>query len=891
MPLERDDPRNSETPAGSEPNPEESATSTSGSQRIGPYRILEPLAEGGMGMVYLARQTEPVKRQVALKLIKPGMDTKQVIARFEAERQALAVMDHPNIAKVFDGGTTADGRPYFAMEYVPGVSITEYCDMHKLPVRARLELFQGVCQAVQHAHQKGVIHRDLKPTNILVAEQDGQPLPKVIDFGIAKAMGPSLTEKTLHTQLGQLIGTPAYMSPEQAEMTGLDVDTRTDIYSLGVILYELLAGELPFEHKDLQGFGAIVTLRDTEAARPSLRFDTLGDRKQYIADCRSTDPGTLTRRLKGDLDWIVMKAIEKDRTRRYDTANALLFEIRRYLDDEPVLARAPSTAYRMGKFVRRHKAGVAAGSVVAFALVAGFTLATVGMLRARSAERTAQQEAETARQVSDFLVGLFQLSDPTQARTNDVTAREILDRGAQRIETDLTDQPLVQARMMATMGSAYRGLGRYESATPLLEGALEKLESLSGEEDLEVARTKLALANLMIWKADYPHAESLSREALATYRQIYGDQHPALAVPILNLVFGFLRAQANYDEAESLLLEALNIKRAAGEADEGQAATLDQLCWVYINKGDLDAAELMCRDALELRRRLLGPDHFDIATSLHRMAVVYRQQGRYNQALATYEEALSMNRRLFGDEHPEMAYNLDDMGIIYRTLGEPEKGLPLAREAVRIRRKLLRDDNPERSLALYNLAALLRDLGRSDEAADIFLEALAVDERALAADHERGATYVLAFSRLAARRAATLRALGRDAEAAVQERRARDVLAAAVEQGLLESESRALVLNGICWWGTLAGQAVPVLPVCEAAVDASDEANRPRIRDSRALARTLTGDYAGAIKDFQYYMARPANVAGVGPRRSWVEALRNGENPFTQQELDRLILP
>ncbi len=289
-------------------------------ERVGPYKILEPLAEGGMGMVYLARQTEPVKRQVALKVIKPGMDTKQVIARFEAERQALAVMDHPNIAKVFDGGTTEEGRPYFAMEYVAGVSITEYCDMHKLSVRARLQLFQGVCQAVQHAHQKGVIHRDLKPTNILVAVQDGQPVPKVIDFGIAKAIGPSLTEKTLHTQLGQLIGTPAYMSPEQAEMTGLDVDTRTDIYSLGVILYELLAGELPYEHKDLQGFGAIVTLRDTEAPRPSLRFDTLGERRERIADCRSTDPGTLARRLKGDLDWIVMKAIEKDRTRRYDTA-------------------------------------------------------------------------------------------------------------------------------------------------------------------------------------------------------------------------------------------------------------------------------------------------------------------------------------------------------------------------------------------------------------------------------------------------------------------------------------------------------------------------------------------------------------------------------------------
>jgi serine/threonine protein kinase len=859
--------------------------------RVGPYRILEQLAEGGMGMVYLAQQTEPVKRHVALKVIKPGMDTKQVIARFEAERQALAVMDNPNIAKVFGGGTTEEGRPYFVMEYVAGVSITEYCDMHKLSVRDRLELFQGVCLAVQHAHQKGVIHRDLKPSNILVAVQDGQPVPKVIDFGIAKAIGPSLTEKTLHTQLGQLIGTPAYMSPEQAEMTGLDVDTRTDIYSLGVILYELLAGELPFEHKDLQGFGAIVTLRDTEAPRPSFRFDTLGERKERIADCRSTDPGTLARRLKGDLDWIAMKAIEKDRTRRYDTANALLFEVRRYLNDEPVLARAPSAGYRMGKFARRHKAGVAAGVVVALALVTGLGLATAGMLRARSAERVAQQEAETARQVSGFLVGLFQLSDPTEAQTNDITAREILDRGAERIETELADQPLVQARMMATMGSAYRGLGRYDSATPLLEGALERLVSLSGDDDLDVADTKVALANLMIWKADYPQAELLNREALATYRRLLGDDHPIVVGTTQNLVFGFLRAQANYDEGESLLLDVLSRQRATGEEDRNQASTMDYLCWIYINKGDLDAAEAMCRDALIVRRKLLGPDHFDISISLHRMAVVYRQQGRYDLALSTYQDALSMNQRLFGEDHPEMAYNLTDMAVVYRAMGEPERGLPLAREAVRIRRTLLRDDNPERSDALVNLAALLRDVGQTREAADVFLEALAVDERALNASGERGATYVLGFSRLTARQAATLRALGRNEEANDQEARMGRVLDSAFADGVLDSESRALVLNGICWWASLAGQATRVLLVCEAAVSASDESNRPRIRDSRALARSLTGDYAGAIEDFEAYMARPANVAGIAPRRAWVESLRNGENPFTQQELDRLILP
>ena len=348
------------------------------SQNIGPYRLVEPLGEGGMGIVWLAEQARPVRRQVALKIIKAGMDTAQVVARFEAERQALALMDHPAIARVLDVGATPEGRPYFVMEYVRGESISGYCARHKLPTRARLDLFLQVCDGVQHAHQKGIIHRDLKPSNVLVAIQGDRPVPKIIDFGVAKATTQSLTERTLHTELGAFVGTPEYMSPEQAEMSGLDVDTRTDVYSLGAILYELLTGVMPFESKALRAQlldELRRTLREVDPPRPSTRVSSLttatGDRPAtHVA------PGKLASELRGDLDWITMKALEKDRTRRYGSASDLAADVRRHLDDQPVLAGPPTATYRVGKFVCRHRGGVAAAAALAVLLVGfGVTMA------------------------------------------------------------------------------------------------------------------------------------------------------------------------------------------------------------------------------------------------------------------------------------------------------------------------------------------------------------------------------------------------------------------------------------------------------------------------------------------------------------------------------------
>ncbi len=374
-----------------------------GTTLSGRYKLIEELGKGGMGSVFLADQVEPVKRRVALKIIKLGMDTREVVARFEAERQALAVMDHPHIAKVYDAGATETGRPYFVMEFVRGIPLTQYCDKNKLSTDERLELFIFICQAVQHAHQKGVIHRDLKPSNVLVTVQDGRPVPKIIDFGIAKAIDHRLTERTLFTELGQFIGTPEYMSPEQAEMSGLDIDTRSDIYSLGIMLYELLVGVLPFDPKALRAaaFGEIQRIiRETDPPKASTRLVGLGETRKTIADLRRTDPGALQRQLKGDLDWIIMRAMEKDRTRRYETANGLAMDIRRHMNDEPILAHPPRTAYKMAKFVRRHKVGFAAGAAVACALIVGLVLATSGLVRARRAEAVAAEERDHRRRCS-----------------------------------------------------------------------------------------------------------------------------------------------------------------------------------------------------------------------------------------------------------------------------------------------------------------------------------------------------------------------------------------------------------------------------------------------------------------------------------------------------------
>jgi non-specific serine/threonine protein kinase/serine/threonine-protein kinase len=445
---------------------------------IGPYQLLQPIGSGGMGEVWLAEQTQPVRRRVALKLIKAGMDTGEVVARFQSERQALALMDHPSIAKVFDAGSTPQGRPYFVMEYITGVPITTYCDQHRMILRKRLELFVQVCEGVQHAHHKAIIHRDLKPSNILVSEVDGKPVPRIIDFGIAKAVSPPLTAETVFTQIGAILGTPAYMSPEQAGSSGADVDTRTDVYSLGVVLYELLVGVRPLDFHELAFDELLRRLREQEAPRPSTKLRTLGNQFSATAQDRGADPTTLARQLRGDLDAITLKTLEKDRSRRYGSPSDLAADIERYLNNEAVLAVPPSAAYRARKFLRRYRGPLAAISVCLVVLMVAAAISIRQSIRAN-------REAAAAQAVNDFLQNdlLSQASIYTQwgprGKTDpDLKVRTALDRAAVRIAGRFDRQPEVEAAIRDTIGQTYLELGlhlearkQFERAGPAASGA------------------------------------------------------------------------------------------------------------------------------------------------------------------------------------------------------------------------------------------------------------------------------------------------------------------------------------------------------------------------------------------------------------------------------------
>jgi eukaryotic-like serine/threonine-protein kinase len=740
--------------------------------QIGPFKLLAVLGEGGMGVVYLAEQTEPVRRRVALKILKLGMDTKQVIARFESERQALAVMDHPNIARALDGGVTEDGRPYFVMELVHGTPITDYADRHRLTTAERLRLFIDICHAVQHAHQKGVIHRDLKPSNVMVAIHDSGPMVKVIDFGIAKAIGMGLTDRTLVTRTGQLLGTPEYMSPEQAEMSALDIDTRADIYSLGVMLYELVVGALPFDLTAKPDYVIWHTLREQDVPRPSTRLAGLGHTLPVIARDRRTTPETLRREVRGDLDWIILKAMDKDRTRRYDTANGLALDVERHLNNEPVRARPPSTQDRMTKFIRRNRIPVIAGSVAIIAILAGAAAATVGFVHARQEQRraeqsalAAEQSAATAEQVSEFLTGLFRVSNPSEALGSTITAREVLDVGAERIRTELADQPTVQAPLMRTMGVVYRNLGLYDASAALLERAVAIGSDPAVGDPAELARALQALGISYRRQGRAADAESALRRAVEVNRA-RGATETAEFASIVRSLAAVHQVLGRYADAEPLLREALSIQeRVLVPDDPDIGITVSNLGAMYLRQRRPADAEPYLRRALGIAETVHGADHPWVADELSNLGALDALLDRHAEAEAAYTRAYEIMSRVLDPDHPDMARILNNLGEASFARGDYDEAESRLITALAIKERSVGPDHISVPTTLKWLGNVYREQGRYEDAEPLYIRALAIYDRTMDRPDAAVGETLEEYARL-------LRATGRAAEASTMEARA-----------------------------------------------------------------------------------------------------------------------
>jgi eukaryotic-like serine/threonine-protein kinase len=699
--------------------------------QIGPYRLLQMLGEGGMGEVWLAEQKTPIHRTVALKLIKVGMDTKTVIARFESERQALALMDHPAIAKVFDAGSTPEGRPYFVMEYVPGLSITDYCDKHRLTVKERLELFMQVCDGVQHAHQKAIIHRDLKPSNVLVVEQGGKAFPKIIDFGLAKATAQRLTDKTMFTELGVMMGTREYMSPEQADLGEQNIDTRTDVYSLGVILYQLLVGVLPFEAKALRAAGleaALRLIREQEPAKPSTRIRSMGPASTLSAENRREDPRTFARHIQGELDWITMKALEKDRTRRYGSPAELSADIQRHLGNEPVAAHPPSAGYRARKYIRRHRLAVGFAASVAVLLLAFAAMMAVQTVRI-------SRERDRANRITDFMKGMFKVSDPSEARGNSVTAREILDKASKEIDTGLTNDPETRAQLMDVMGEVYQSLGLYSRAQPLLEQAVAIDRRVLGPKNPQTLRSMSNMAWLLNREGKLTEAEKLQRETLEVQRQVLGGEQPDTLESMRHLA-STLDNEGHYAEAEKLDRELLDIqRRVLGPEHRDTLTTINNLATNLEHEGRYAEAEKLDRELLDIQHRVLGSEAPDALMTTHNLALTLVREGKYAEAEKLYREVLDASRRVFGPEHPRTLTAMSGLAWTLQNEGRYAEAEKLGREVLDTQRRVLGPEHPNTLNTLGTLALTVALENHYAEAEKLYRELLDANRRVLGPEH------------------------------------------------------------------------------------------------------------------------------------------------------------
>ncbi len=736
-------------------------------ERIGPYRIAGTLGQGGMGTVYLGEQEEPVRRRVAVKILDAINDPRR-LQRFAAECQALARLHHPNVAALYEVGTTDQGHPSVAMEPVDGTAITEWCDQRQLPLKERIELFFGVCAGVRHAHEKGILHRDLKPANVLVTEVDGRPAAKVIDFGIARALGDPLHSGSKPMTLeNQIVGSPAYMCPEVAAGER-EVDTRSDVYSLGLLLYELLVGVRPFETARVDLVTLLRRVAQEERPKPSTRYAELDLDRQYriAADRSEAGPGQLARRIRGDLDAIVSKALALDAEQRYSSPADLATDLRRHLEIRPVMARASSARYRTGRFIRRQRAMVATGSLLVIALVMGILGTAYEARRANLEARRATQALAQSEAVSEFLIGMFKVADPRQTQGEEITARELLDRGTEQLRDRFSDQPLSKARFMATIGEIYTQLGWYERAESLLKAGLAIHEAELGDDHPQTAARVHELAELYRLMGRYESAEPLFRRALKVRDIVtsWGERDDAGVDPLdlARTTRGLGRVlleQGRYEDAEPLARRALVITEGALGGDHPEVATdLDRLGAVFYRQGRLEDAEPLRARALAIREQTLAPDHPDIATSLNNLGALYHRQGRSDEAEAHWIRALAIREKVLGPGHPYVASSLTNLGGLYRDQGRFEEAEPILRRALAIKRQTLDPNHPHVANSLIHLADLLQEQGRFDEAESLVHAAVPIRERVFGPEHPETLQLVASL-------AGVLRRQGRYAEA------------------------------------------------------------------------------------------------------------------------------